>query len=205
MFGSRKSILGVSIGCLALVVMVFFGCADFSDVTGPTDTAVEQAKHEQPSIAPPAGLNWLQYTPTEGLAKTIIIKGDTNVEGLFEPGKDLTLALGKLSTISMKLEIDGNALKKETLISMALPEPGTVMMDLGAVFAPSGLKFRKPVKWTVESKTITVDPKDVENLQCYHWNEKNKKWKLIGGEVKLVGNKLILICWIDGFSRYAWA
>ena len=205
MLNNRRPILGACIAFLALVVMVFFGCADFGDVTGPErqTEAVDQAKYEQPSIASPAGLNWLQYAPTEGLAKKI--KGDTDVEGLFKPGEDLTLALGQLPTISMKLEINGNALKKETLISMSLPEPGTVIMDLGAVFGPSGLKFRKPVKWTVESKSIDVDPNEVDNLQCYCLNEKTGKWKSIGGEAKLVGNKLILICWIDHFSRYAWA
>ncbi len=206
MLGNRRSILATSITCLALAVMVFSGCADFGDITGPErqSEALDQAKHEQPSIGPAAGLNWLQYTRTQGLAKTIPIKKNY-VEGLFKPGEDLTLVLGKLPTISMKLEIDGNALKEETLISMS-SKSGAVMMDLGigGVFGPSGLKFRKPAKWTIESENIDVDPDEIDDLQCYCLNEAGE-WEPIAGKAELVGDKLILICWIKHFSRYAWA
>lgn len=206
MLSNRRSIVGVSISCLALIVTVFSGCADFGDITGPErqTEAVDQAKYEQPSIAPPAGLNWLRYAPTEGLAKTV--RGDTSVEGFFKPGEDLTLILGETSEIFMRLEIPGDALDKETVISMSLPEPGSVMMDLGAegVFGPSGLEFLKPVKWTIKSNSIDINPEKVEDLGCYCWEE---EWKDVeDSEAELNGRKLlILTCWIKHFSRYAWA
>ncbi len=206
MVNNRRPIVGLSVAVLTLVVMVFSGCADFGDITGPERQAeaVDQAKSEQPSIAPPAGLNWLRYAPAQGLAKRI--SSNNYVEGLFSPGEDLTLVVGRLPTISMKLEIDGNALKEETLISMSLPKSGAVMMDLGigGIFGPSGLKFRKPAKWTIESENIDIDPDEVNDLQCYCLNQAGE-WEPIAGKAELVGDKLVLICWIKHFSRYAWA
>ena len=193
MFRDGKATRLMFLGCLVLAGMVLFGCADVGDVTGPSDSA----KVSDQAIVAPAGLNLLQYAPVEGLAKPV--GGDTNVEGIFEPGKNLKLKLGGVSTISMKLEIGKDALSEETKISMALPAPGTVMAEFG----PHGTTFLKPVKLTIESIAIDVAPEVVDDLQCYYWNQ-DGEWELIGGEAAFDGEKLTLTCWIDHFSRYAW-
>ena len=193
MFCDRNAMRWMFLGCLVLAGMVFFGCADVGDITGPSDSAKVL---EQP-ITPPAGLNLLRYAPAEGLAKTV--GGDTDVEGLFEPGEDLKLQLGEVSTLSMKLKIGKDALSEETVISMALPAPGTVMGEFG----PHGTTFLNPVKLIIESMAIDVAPEDVDDVRCYYWNQ-NDEWELIGGVPTFDGEKLTLTCWIDHFSRYAW-
>jgi hypothetical protein len=194
MFCDRNATRWMFLGCLVLAGMVLFGCADIGDITGPSDSAKVL---DQP-IVPPAGLNLLRYAPVEGLAKTVV--GDIDVEGLFEPGEDLKLKLGEVSTLAMMLKIGKDALSEETKICMALPAPGTVMGEFG----PHGTTFLEPVKWTVESIVIDVAPEDVDNLQCLYWNPDIEDWEPVGGEAVLDGNKLTLTCWIDHFSRYAW-
>ena len=193
MFADRKSALWVCIGCFVLIGTLFFGCADVGDVTGPADSA----KALDQAIAAPTGISLLRYTPVEGLAKTV--RGDTDVVGLFEPGEDLKLKLGQDSVLSMMLKIGKDALSEEEEISMALPDPGTVMVEFG----PGGTTFLEPVKWTVESIAIDVAPEDVDDLLCFYLKADGTV-VFVDGEAVLVGNKLTLTCWINHFSRYAW-
>ena len=176
------------LGCLVLAGMLLFGCADVGDITGPSESAKLLG-------VPPAGLNLLRYAPDEGLAKPVGHDAD-----VFEPGEVLKLKIGRVSSISMKLEIGKDALSAPTPITMSLPVPGEVMVEFG----PRGTTFLKPIKWTVESIAIDVAPEDVDEIQCYYWDEVEEDWVSMGGDVVLNGNKFVLTCWLDHFSRYAW-
>lgn len=110
------------------------------------------------------------------------------------------ITLGDPRTVKLSLKIDDDALSKDTVIGMGLPEPGKLAID----FYPDGLVFEDEVLLRVESHSIEID--DPASVVLYHYHADTGEWEPMDTKVRVQeGDTVTIEAEITHFSRYAFA
>ena len=200
---TTRCITGILGLTLMMAVLVFAGCG-MQDGTNPlstdsADTGVLLKPRKDKSLTTSVTESASTGQATEAVSPDPIVKSrmiKANVGGQLVINADVFMYY---------LEIPRGALKKNTLITMTVPDPGKSMV----ILEPHGIEFQKPVTlhmYTTPRKIKLLDTRqDSDPLDIYYYDEITKEWERQGAEVAwdTHNNTIIAEVYLNHFSRYA--
>jgi hypothetical protein len=115
---------------------------------------------------------------------------------LYAEGWILSEDGGQLSLPDVVLDVPANAVSKDTLFSILIPDAGVFFCEFGT----SGLVFATPVRVTMSYSEADLNGVDESTIRIAYLNESSGNWEDLQCDVDPV-NKIV-VAYMDHFSRY---
>jgi len=170
---------------IALILGFYSGCENYP--TSPESTE--------------GGIEIVRLTPPEG---AVILSGPLYAEAWIEAeeGGEVELQTQYWGwQIDHTVSIPGGALPQDTTVSISLPYPYMVLIEL----EPSDVSFNLPVEVELHYEGFYCGFLFYWSLNMYWWDEENQVWVPIDAEIEVEEHELDVSFTLEHFSRYALA
>jgi len=147
------------------------------------------------------GIDIVRLAPPEG---AVILSGPLYAEAWIEAeeGGEVTLSAQYGGwDIHHTVSIPAGALPQDTMVSIALPHPFLIMVEL----EPSYVSFSIPVNIELKYEGFQSGSMMGENLGVFWWDEVNQVWVPIDANIEIGVDRLDISFLVEHFSRYALA